>query len=77
MMFELLLDVMDRFLNLRDTNAAITPYPTGGSFRVALFQALRAWLLSCCPSGTKTGAPGCCPAPIFERRPKKRPLTDS
>jgi hypothetical protein len=30
MMFELLLDVMDRFLNLRDT---VTSHPTGGSFR--------------------------------------------
>jgi hypothetical protein len=41
MMFEVLLDVMDRFLNLRDTNAEIelvraparvTPHPTGRLF---------------------------------------------
>jgi hypothetical protein len=53
MMFELLLDVMDRFLNLRDTNAEcaivtpiiqsvrtsarIIPYPTGRLFWGDLF----------------------------------------
>jgi hypothetical protein len=31
----------------------IIPYPTGRSFGGDAFQALRAWLLSCYPSGTK------------------------
>jgi hypothetical protein len=68
MMFELLLDVMDRFLNLRDTNAEcaiVTPinqsgahlresYRTrrDGSFGVTLSKALRARLRSHRPSGT-------------------------
>ncbi len=33
--------------------ARITPYPTRRLFWGALSQALRAWLRSCCPSGTK------------------------
>jgi hypothetical protein len=55
MMFELLLDGMDRFLNLREsvpTLARITPYPTGRLFWVGLAQALRARLRSHRPSGT-------------------------
>jgi hypothetical protein len=55
MMFELLLDVMDRFLNLREsvpTPGRITPYPTGRLFWVALSQALRAGLRSHRPSRT-------------------------
>jgi hypothetical protein len=35
------------------TPARITPYPTGRLFGSALSQALRAWLRSSCPSGTK------------------------
>src|ERR1700738_131656 len=31
----------------------IIPYPTGRFFRGTLSQALRAWLRSACPSGTK------------------------
>jgi hypothetical protein len=34
--------------------ARIRPYPTGRLFWVALFQALRARLRSCCPSGTRS-----------------------
>jgi hypothetical protein len=67
MMFKLLLDVMDRFLNLRDTNAecAIALLPSkvsevwksdrtlrDGSFGGVLSQALRARLQSHRPSGT-------------------------
>src|ERR1700720_4050930 len=61
MMFELLLDVMDRFLNLRDRHSnhrigahtcTNQPYPTGRLFWGALFQALRARLRSHRPSGT-------------------------
>jgi hypothetical protein len=53
--FELLLDVKDRFMNLREsvpTPARITPYPTGRLLWVALSQALRARLRSHRPSGT-------------------------
>ncbi len=70
-MFELLLDVMDRFLNLRDTNskfitpiiesvrtpARIIPYPTGRFFGGTLSQALRARLRSHRPSGTFSQQP--------------------
>ena len=35
----------------------IIPYPTGRCFRGTLSQALRAWLRSCCPSGTKAIRP--------------------
>src|SRR6202035_5236282 len=35
------------------TSARIIPYPTGRLFGLALSQALRAWLRSCYPSGTK------------------------
>jgi hypothetical protein len=35
------------------TPTRIIPYPTGRLFGLALVQALRAWLRSCCPSGTK------------------------
>ncbi len=35
------------------TRARIIPYPTGRLFWDALFQALRAWLRSCCLSGTQ------------------------
>ena len=37
----------------RCAHARIIPYPTGRLFWGALSQALRAWLRSCCPSGTK------------------------
>jgi hypothetical protein len=60
MMFELVLDVTDRFLNLREsvpTPARIRPYPTGRLFWVALSQALRARLRSHRPSGTKAIRP--------------------
>jgi hypothetical protein len=60
MMFELVLDVTDRFLNLREsvrTPARIRPYPTGRLFWVALAQALRARLRSHRPSGTKAIRP--------------------
>src|ERR1700722_8757731 len=52
--FELLLDVMERFLNLREsvrTPARITAYPTGRLFWVAL-SGTRARLRSPRPSGT-------------------------
>jgi hypothetical protein len=53
MMFKLLLDVMDRFLNLRDTNCANHTVPYGTALLgVALSQALRARLRSHRPSGT-------------------------
>jgi hypothetical protein len=59
-MFELVLDVTDRFLNLREsvrTPARIRPYPTGRLIWVALSQALRAPLRSHRPSGTKAIRP--------------------
>ena len=60
MMFELLLDVMDRFLNLRDTQSSNRRAHLNeshrtlrdGSFGAALSQALRARLRSHRPSGT-------------------------
>jgi hypothetical protein len=61
MMFELLLDAMDRFLNLRDRHSnhrigahtcTNQPYPTGRLFGAMLSQALRARLRSHRPSGT-------------------------
>jgi len=63
MMFELLLDVTDRFLDLRNTNTVPSSnrcaHPCeshrtlrDGSFGVALSQALRARLRSPRPSGT-------------------------
>jgi hypothetical protein len=68
MMFELLLDVMDRFLNLRDINAEcaivtsiihsvrtparITPYPTGRLFWGGAVQGTSCQLRSHRPSGT-------------------------
>src|SRR5580693_4354762 len=39
---------------LWDSLRPIIPYPTGRFFGGTLSQALRAWLRSCCPSGTKT-----------------------
>jgi hypothetical protein len=60
MMFELVFDVTDRFLNLREsvrTPARIGPYPAGRVFWVALSQALRARLRSHRPSGTKAIRP--------------------
>jgi hypothetical protein len=38
---------------LRNSLHPIIPYPTGRFFRGTLSQALRAWLPSACPSGTK------------------------
>jgi hypothetical protein len=46
MIFELLLDVMDRACETPTLNAPITPYLQDGSFGVALSQALRARLRS-------------------------------
>jgi len=42
---------------LWDQLRLIIPYPTGRFFRGDLSQALRAWLRSCCLSGTKAIRP--------------------
>jgi len=43
--------------NLWDQPRPIIPYPPGRFFWGTLSQALRAWLRSACPSGTKSHSP--------------------